>query len=241
MAKEKHQHSHHQEITADKRSDFFLAASHQLKAPVAIIQWCLQTLIEDAKLDAHTRGMVQKSLTQADAMSSLISDMLHVFRIDNRTGKESLEPVSLNEVIDEAIMQCEPLAQRHKVLVIKEKVENLPPILAEKNYMKQVILNLLDNAIKYSNDGGKVSLSAVAHRNFLEIHITDDGIGIPEAEQGRMFTEFFRGEEAKATRHDGTGLGLVLVKRILESFGGEIHFKSSYHKGSTFVVRLPLV
>lgn len=237
-------HSHHpssrsEGLSADKRSDFFLTASHQLKAPVAIIQWCLQSLVEDTKLDAHSKNMVQKALTQAGAMSSLISDMLHVFRINNRTGEEILEPVYLNRVINQAFDQCEPIAQREGVKLLLGKIENLPTILAEENYMKQVIINLLDNGIKYSEKGGKVTLEAETHKGWIEISVIDHGIGIPEAEQGRMFTEFFRGEEAKATRHDGTGLGLVLVKKIVETFGGSIHFTSQYHKGSTFTIKFP--
>lgn len=226
--------------TPDEKTAFFLAASHQLKAPVAIIQWCLQSMLEEPGVNQHARGMAQKALTQADAMSLLISDMLHVFRVENRKHTDALEPVSLNTVIDEVFHQCEPLAQRENVRLVRGQIENLPDILAEEMYLKQALINLTDNAIRYSKTGGKVVISASTKKDCIEIAVSDEGIGIPEAEQSRLFSEFFRGEEAKIARHEGTGLGLVLVKKIVEAFGGSIHFESRLHKGTTFTVKFPL-
>jgi signal transduction histidine kinase len=227
---------------ADKKNEFFMAASHQLKSPVAITQWCLQSILEMPSVDAKAKEMVRKSLTQANAMSQLITDMLHVFRLQDRQGKaQTYLPVDLNALIEQVITQNEVQAHNRKVHLVRGPIEVLPPVLADQGYLRQAIINLVDNAIKYSPDGGTVTVNAgVTRDHFVEITVQDEGIGIPETEQSRLFTEFFRGEEARVVSHEGTGLGLVLVRNIVEEFGGEVSLESEFHKGSTFTVRLPV-
>lgn len=225
-----------------KKSEFFLAASHQLKSPVAIIQWCLQSVMESTSIDKKDRELVHKALTQSNAMSQLITDMLHVFRLVNREAKrQEYVSVDLNALIAEVIVQYEVAAHKQGVHVVKDSLEVLPPVYADIPFLRQALVNLLDNAIKYSPSGSKVSISGkVAKDHFVEVCITDQGIGIPEAEQVQLFSEFFRGEEARQVTHEGTGLGLVLVKHIVEEFGGHITVKSELHKGSSFTMRLPV-
>jgi signal transduction histidine kinase len=228
------------DAASDPKTEFFMAASHQLKSPVAIVQWCLQTILEKQDLDSDTRKQVGRALAQADGMSQLLGDMLRVFRIVHK-GQEvkNSAPINMNKLLDDVLKQEEPNALQQHIKMQVGPVETLPTILGDEAYLKQAVINVLNNAIKYSPAGSTVQLSAEVKKEMIEITIIDKGIGIPEAEQGRLFTEFFRGELAKAKTDNGTGLGLVLVKHILEGAGGSISFTSVAGKGSTFVLRIP--
>lgn len=225
----------------DKKQQFFMAASHQLKSPVAIMQWCLQTILEDQEsLDPKTMNNVRRSLAQADAMSALITDMLHVFRLQDANRRQEFVQVNVNDLISQVLLQYEPIAHNRKVHLTRGPQEEVPTVLADPAYLKQAFVNLVDNAIKYSLEGGKVTVCVEEIcGGWVQLTVSDHGIGIPEAEQGQLFTEFFRGVEAREVAHEGTGLGLVLIRAIITEFGGEVEVKSKVHKGTTFTVRLP--
>lgn len=217
-----------------------MAASHQLKSPVAIVQWCLQSILEKKDLDPDTKKLVGRALGQADGMSQLLGDMLRVFRIVHKSNQvQNLVPINFNKLLESALKQEELAAQQHQVRVQLGPIEQLPLVLADETYLKQAVINIVDNAIKYSPDGGSVEISAEVKKGFIELTVQDHGIGIPEAEQGRLFTEFFRGELAKEKTDNGTGLGLVLVKHIVESLGGSVSFVSQAGRGSAFTLRIP--
>ena len=223
----------------DPKLEFFLTASHQLKSPVAIMQWCLQSLTELQSLDPQARKLVGKALEQANGMGSLITDMLQVFRLMNGNVKEVIEPVPLNPLLDTVLAQYELVAHNKGVHLVRGAIEQLPTVYGRQNYLKQAIINLIDNAIKYTKSGGRVTVTAAVVDDVAEIHVTDEGIGIAPAEHSRIFTEFFRGEEAKNVAYEGTGLGLVLVKHVMESMGGTVSFKSELHKGTDFCLKMP--
>lgn len=218
-----------------------MAASHQLKSPVAIVQWCMQSVLEKKGLDPETRKLAERALLQADAMSLLLADMLRVFRIVHKHGDAEpvLAPLDINLVLTDVIKQCEPAAQKQDVRIKLGPQEHLPMVLADEAYLKQAYINIIDNAIKYSPEHGTVEVTTQVRAGMIEVLVTDQGIGIPEAEQGRLFSEFFRGELAKEKTTNGTGLGLILVKHIMESFGGSVAFTSKVGKGSQFILRLP--
>lgn len=225
---------------SDPKTEFFMAASHQLKSPVAIVQWCLQSIMEKQDLDADTKKLVSRALGQADAMSQLLADMLRVFRIVHKGNQvQTLVPINFNKLLEESLKQEEPVALQQQVKIQVGPVEQLPLVLADEAFLKQAIINIVDNAIKYSPAGGMVEVAAEVKKGLIELTVRDHGIGIPEAEQGRLFTEFFRGELAKNKTDNGTGLGLVLVKHIVESLGGSVSFTSEVGKGSQFTLRIP--
>lgn len=231
------------EVSDEKKTEFFLAASHQLKAPIAIIQWCLQTVLEDtSKLDKNTLENVRRSVLQADAMSNLVTDMLHVFKLmRNQDDPQSFTQVNVNEVIDEIFEQYLPISEKKKVRLNKGVIEILPMLSANQGYFRQVIINLLDNAIKYTPENGTVQIEAHIEKKYREIQIEvrDTGIGISEADLSSLFTEFFRTQAAREVSHEGTGLGLVLAKHVVEDMGGTIEVISKVNKGTKFIVHLP--
>ncbi|HSI20780.1 MAG TPA: HAMP domain-containing sensor histidine kinase [Verrucomicrobiae bacterium] len=224
----------------DQKTEFFMAASHQLKSPVAVVQWCLNSITEKQDIDPETRKLAERALVQADAMSQLLGDMLRVFRIIHKGhGVETLVPINMNHLLEGVLKQYELIALQQQVKIQVGPMEQLPLVLGNETYLQQAVINILDNAIKYSTAGSSVELSAYAKGGMIEITIADHGIGIPEAEQSRLFTEFFRGELAKDKTANGTGLGLVLVKHILEGMGGGISYTSVPGRGTTFLLRIP--
>jgi signal transduction histidine kinase len=223
----------------DKKVTFFLTASHQLKSPVAIMQWCLQSVLEQQDVPKETAYLVRKALDQADGMSKLVGDMLQVFRLMHGNNQQAVMPVSLTPVIMSVLDQYELVAHNKGVHLVRGLLENLPPVLGRDTLLRQVVVNLVDNAIKYTPAGKQVLVTAETSGKHVVLTVQDEGIGIPESEQGRLFSEFFRGEEAKQVAYEGTGLGLVLVKQIVEQAGGEIHMSSQLHRGTTFRVTIP--
>jgi len=165
-----------------------------------------------------------------------------VFRLEDagRRGHEFVN-TSVNKTIDEVFAQYEVVASRKQVHLRRGPQEAGVQVMADPPYLKQALINLVDNAIKYRRPAGvvTVSLSVVQHQ--AEITVEDQGIGISDLDQHRLFSEFFRGQEAQAMTHDGTGLGLVLVKHIIESFGGEVVVKSGLGKGSSFTLKIPVI
>ncbi|MEI6477483.1 MAG: HAMP domain-containing sensor histidine kinase [bacterium] len=230
------------ELQASKKLEFFLAASHQLKSPLAIIQWCLQTVLESKEVVGKDRELVQTSIVQAEAMTSLVTDMLHVFRLSDRQNRrQEYVAVNMNGLIDTVLKEYEMTASQKGIHLIRGPIEVLPTIYADQAYLRQAVINLITNAIKYSSDGSSVTVtSQTSADGWIEVAVEDHGIGMTEADQQRLFSEFFRSEEARQIAHEGTGLGLVLVKRIIEELGGEVKVKSELHKGSTFTLRLPV-
>lgn len=241
--KESLSHIEHLERQDAKKTEFFLAASHQLKSPVAIMQWCLQSMLEDQTLRAKDKAMVDRSLTQANAMSRLITDMLHVFKlVGRRDAKEGWVPVDVNKLLNEVLVRYEMPAQNRHIHLEKGPIEESLKVLGVEGYIREAIINLVDNAIKYTPEGRHVTVSAIVTKaKMVEIKVSDQGIGLTEADQEKLFSEFYRSPEAQAMTHEGTGLGLVLVKHIAEEFGGEILVDSAANKGSTFYLRFPAV
>lgn len=225
-----------------KKADFFLAASHQLKTPLAIIDWCLQIVLESETLQPKERDMIMKSLTQAGAMRQLITDMLQVVRLDSSKAdtKKTYTMVDVDMIVEEVMSQYASLAQSRKIHLVRGPREELPHIFVGEAYFRQAVINLIDNAIKYSPDNGRVEINTAHKKGEVSISVTDNGIGMTEADQSNLFQEFFRTAEAQEIAHEGTGLGLVLVKHVIEEFGGRVEVKSQFHKGSTFSIVVPV-
>ena len=230
---------HRAEQREEQRFEFFLAASHQLKTPVAIIQWCLQSALERGELSVKDGELIRKAALQADSMGALITDMLHVLRLEDHQRQSGFERVMIAPLIQGIYTQYAVPASERGISLVVEPITTKLAVLADPTFLKQAIINLVDNAIKYTKPNGSVSITATATAEMVKIMVVDEGIGIGEAEQAQLFREFFRGQEAKTVAHEGTGLGLVLVKHITESFHGHVEVASQLGKGSEFSLVLP--
>jgi two-component system, OmpR family, phosphate regulon sensor histidine kinase PhoR len=225
----------------EKKNEFFLAASHQLKSPLAIIQWCLQIVLESPSVRKKEREMIRKALAQSQDMTKLVGDMLSVVRLVGRSTKQDTAVlVDVVDLVRQVVQEHQVVAQAKGVKLLLGELENARPVRVDIAYVRQAILNVVDNGVKYTPAGGRVVVTVHEQAGMAEIRVVDTGIGIADADQRRLFTEFFRSEEAKQVSREGTGLGLVLARHILEQAGGAVTVQSELHRGTSVTLSLPI-
>jgi signal transduction histidine kinase len=224
------------------KDDFISMASHQLRTPLTSIRGYLSMLIEDdfGKLTKDQKHIIGKAYTSSKRMAFLISDFLDVSRL--QTGKFELEQseTALDDVLAAEISQLQTTAQSHNIKLDYQPPASLPLIKCDKNKIRQVMMNMIDNAIFYSKPGGSVEISLLAKNNQIIFAVRDHGIGVPQAEQHRLFNKFFRASNAKQARPDGTGIGLYMTRKVILAHNGSLIFDSQENVGSRFGFRLPI-
>lgn len=226
----------------DAKDDFISMASHQLRTPISAISGYITLLLDKIYANDPVRYdlTLKKALHISENMGELVNDLLNVSRMD--TGRFYLDkrPIDLNEIVKFEIEQLQIHAHRSKTkLVFVPPPRPVPVIMADEEKVRQAVMNLITNALIYAPNGQvEVELDLIG--NSIVYKVTDDGIGVPEGEKSKLFSRFFRAENAQKVRPDGTGLGLYLVKRVVDDHGGSIIFSSQEGKGSTFGFSLPL-
>lgn len=232
--------SHEYEIDRMK-SEFISIASHQLRTPLTAIKTYSHMLASgfSGPLNQSQSEFMDIILGSIDRMNELINTLLDITRIEEGQMLVSRQFVDLETVVDEIVIELQPVARAKKIkLSIDYKSDNLNA-QTDPLMIKEICANLLSNALKYTPPGGQVSISVSAtSKNFIFI-IEDTGYGIPRREQSRVFSKFFRGENIMDKETSGTGLGLYLVKQLVESLGGTVSFKSVENKGSRFRFTIP--
>lgn len=223
------------------RKDFIANASHELKTPVTAIQGITETLLEDTSMNKETRQrFLQKVNSQSIRLSQLISDLLALSRLES-SSTESFENIDLKEVIEDSCNVLQPFAIEKGLSLGVQCPETKVVISGDEESLNQLLINLLDNAIKYTPEGGKVTVLLTTNDEQAIIEVKDNGIGIEPAEQQRIFERFFRVDKARSKTLGGTGLGLSIVKHIVIRHQGHIILESASGQGSLFRVTLPLV
>lgn len=226
----------------DRVKDEFLSmASHQLRTPLTTIKGYLSMILEgDAGVVTPTqKEFVGYAFEGSKRMVSLISDLLNVSRL--AAGRFLIEPLptDMTAVVADEVRQLQTHADAKGLkLVFEPPVELIPEIEIDENKTRQVIMNFIDNAIYYTADGS-VTVRLRQHDGLIEFRVTDTGIGVPKVARKKLFSKFFRADNAQSARPDGTGLGLYLAKRVVEDQGGTIIFDSIEGQGSTFGFEIP--
>lgn len=221
------------------RREFVSNVSHELKTPLASIQAYTETLLEGAIDDPeHNRRFLQRIEEQADRLQALILDLLRLARIESGVDTWEVQPVDVQEVVAECIAAHDSAAETRGVVV-----ETAPPeapvwVTADEAGLRTILDNLLDNAIKYTPPGGRVTVRWSAQDDLAQIEVADTGVGIPEEHQARIFERFYRVDRARSRELGGTGLGLSIVKHLTQVFGGSVEVASRPGAGSRFTVRL---
>lgn len=222
------------------RREFIANVSHELKTPLAAVKGYAETLqlgaIDDKEIAPH---FVNQILSQADRLERLIADMMHLARAQDRSQSADPVDVSVSSVIQECHQTYQPVAAQKAIELTVHPFDTELTILAEREALLTVANNLIGNALRYTPEGGHVEVACELKGDRVAITVTDDGMGIPKADQERVFERFYRVEKARDQQFGGTGLGLAIVKNIVQSFGGSIRLSSDLGKGSTFQVILP--
>ncbi len=226
----------------DKTKDEFISmASHQLRTPLTAVKGYLSMILEgDAgPVKKQEKEMVQKAFDAAQKMVYLIADMLNVSRL--QTGKFIIEnqPTDLAKLVEGEVSQLQGTASEKKLKLAYEKPSKFPLMNLDETKIRQVVMNFLDNAIYYTPSGGSVTAELTASDGQVSFTVSDTGLGVPAAVQHHLFSKFYRADNARKMRPDGTGLGLFMAKKVVATQGGAIIFKSTEGKGSTFGFSFP--
>jgi signal transduction histidine kinase len=223
----------------DIRAQFTLLTTHELRAPVAAIQSYLKLILEGYVPEEKMHETLAKAERRAMDQLALIADLLELGRIGSADARGQVQPVPVDVLLRE---QAELLSAgaRERNIALDLRIEpGLPPVLANPDQVKSLWNNLISNAIKYNRDSGRVEVTLRREGDRVIAGISDTGIGIPPEAMGRLFSEFFRADNAKAHSRSGTGLGLSIVQEIVERAGGKITAESELNKGTTFHFWLP--
>jgi PAS domain S-box-containing protein len=222
------------------KSEFVSNVSHELRSPLSVIKSYVETMLDQADPgDYQTqREFLTVVNNETDRLTDLVNDLLDISRIESGRFEMELSPVSLSDIIQAVVRDLETKSSKHQIIV--DIPSPLPDLSADEDKLVQVFLNLVDNAIKFSPDGGEIVIKAGAKRKMIKCDISDQGIGIAEKDISRIFEKFYRVDNSDKYEISGTGLGLPIVKNIIESHGGKISVKSELGKGSTFSIFLPL-
>jgi signal transduction histidine kinase len=220
----------------ETKDDFISMASHQLRTPLTSIKGYISMVMEgDAgKLSKTQQDMLWQAFTSSQRMVYLIADLLNVSRL--KTGKFIIEkkPINLADVIEQELAQVDKVAGAKNVKIVYDKPKNFPELMIDDTKTRQVIMNLVDNAIYYTPSGGKVNIELIDKPSTIEFKVKDNGMGVPKSEQHHLFGKFYRAGNARKARPDGTGLGLFMAKKVVIAQGGAIIFESKEGEGSTF-------
>ena len=226
----------------EAKNEFISMASHQLRTPLTSIKGYLDMMLEGdlGKISPTQRAVLREAFSSSERMVRLINDFLNVSRL--QTGKFTIDKQSVDiaQILRDEVSLLKVVADQRSVEMVLKIDKKIPSLAVDSEKIRQVMLNMIDNAIYYSNPHKKVVITLKSSGKMIEFSVKDSGIGVPKSEQTNLFGKFFRGTNAKKRRPDGTGVGLFLAKKVILSHDGEMIFESEEGKGSTFGFRLPV-
>jgi len=224
------------------KSEFVSVVSHQLRSPLSNLRWAIELLMSGriGQIEEKQLEYFKILKENSNRMKELVSDLLTVSRIETAELPTKKEECHLEDIIKDFIKEFQPFATASNVEIAFKPQLNLPKVLVDASQIKLVIENLLDNAIRYIKEPGKVEIRLERQNEQLYFEIKDTGVGIPKDDQKYIFQKFFRSENIMRHQTQGTGLGLYIARAIIEKLGGKIGFKSQEGKGSTFYFTLPI-
>ncbi|MBA3414017.1 MAG: PAS domain-containing sensor histidine kinase, partial [Chloroflexia bacterium] len=228
------------EAASRAKSDFLATMSHELRTPMNAIIGYSHLLLDglDGPLSPEQHGDVNRIASAADRLLALINNVLDLAKIEAGRFELAPEQVGLEEIFEQVRMELAPQASGRRVDLVFDFPADLPTISADPQRMRQILLNLVGNAVKFT-EHGHVTVSARASFSEIELIVRDTGIGIDPAAMPFIFDEFRQADSSTARRYGGTGLGLAITRRLVEMHGGAIDVESTPGLGSTFTIRLP--
>jgi signal transduction histidine kinase len=225
------------------KTEFISVAAHQFRTPLAAIKWTLSTILDsDAEnLSAEQKMLLMQAHESTDRVILLINQMLVVTRIESGKVQYEYVPIQMDDLVQSVLRDFTGRSEESGVnIVFNAPAEAVPYIQADPEKIRSVIQNLVENAFQYTRKGGQVEVSVGVIDGNIQVDVKDNGIGIPEKQHAGIFNKFFRADNAKKERADGSGLGLYIIKSVVESHGGRVWFVSKENVGTTFSFMLPI-
>jgi len=221
------------------RQEFFSNASHELKTPITSIKGYAELLNQGFVKDKETeKDFMARILKETDNMTNLINDILMISRLETKEAEVTYSMVRMSPLVTEIFESLEPIAADYEVTLHQE----CEPLIIEAStkQLRELVVNLISNGIKYNQPGGNVWVDVRKLSENMVVTVKDDGMGISDEDQERVFERFYRVDKGRSKKMGGTGLGLSIVKHIVEYYGGSMELTSKLGEGSTFTVRIPL-
>lgn len=225
------------------KSEFISTAAHQLRTPLSAVKWTLKMISDGdlGPLNSEQKTFLLQGYQSNERMIDLVNDLLDVARIEEGRFGFNFSFIQIGDLIDNIVQDFTHRIQEKRIkFAFNKPAGALPKVRVDPSRIRLVIQNLIDNAIKYTPEAGEVTVSIKYSKLNIEIYVKDSGIGIPENQINRLFTKFFRSDNALRMQTEGSGLGLFIVKNIVEKHGGKIWVESKENKGSTFAFSLPV-
>jgi PAS domain S-box-containing protein len=234
-----------QDITEHKKldqlkDDFIGLVSHELRSPMTVITGAINTVLTEGVYlsEEETRQLLKDAALESESLSHLLTNLMELSRVQAARLVLHTEAIDIRKVVQDAVEEIKRQSSAHQFLV--KLPRKLPPVYADSLRLERILYNLLENAVKYSPQGGEIRVSARPQKEHLLIGVSDQGIGISPADQTKLFAPFQRLEESRPDGVRGVGLGLLVCQRLVEAHGGQIWVKSKPGHGSTFFFTLPL-
>lgn len=234
------------DVTREKLSDkmkteFVALAAHQLRTPTSGIKWSLKGVLDGnyGELNKSQKEILTKTYKTNDKIIKLVRDLLDIAQIEEGKYLRKLTLASIESVI-RSVLESRKQEIMNKKLKVEFRREEIQNVMIDVEKMNIVFKNIIDNAIRYTNVGGKINIVMEKKEKEIEIRVEDNGIGIPESEQDRVFTKFFRGSNVMRIDTEGTGLGLYIARNIIEAHGGRVWFESKENEGTVVYIIIPI-
>lgn len=222
------------------RQDFVANVSHELKTPLAVVKACVEALLDGAGEDPEARQMfLQQISDQGERLDSLIHDLLSLARIESGVEVMEFAALPVAEMVSACVDRHRPRAEAKNMTIHIEPSDPKADVWADEEALRQMLDNLVDNAVKYTQSGGEIRIGWSIVHSSVSIAVSDNGPGIPERDQPRIFERFYRVDRARSRELGGTGLGLSIVKHLAQVLRGTVKLSSQVGKGTTFCITLP--
>jgi two-component system phosphate regulon sensor histidine kinase PhoR len=213
--------------------------SHEFRTPLAAIKAMVETLRDVAVDDREAaRDFLSRIEVEVDRMTQLVAELTELSRIETGKAELELEPLDISGLVEEAVAQLRPQAERQKLALETSLANDLPAVTADKERLRQVMVNLIHNAIKFNRPGGNIRITTRSSGKTVSVEVADTGIGIAREDLPHIFERFYKVDKSRAGQ--GSGIGLAIAKHVVESHGGKIRVESEEGKGTTFTIDLPL-
>lgn len=222
------------------RKEFVANVSHELRTPLTTVKSYAETLLENAEKNSMEANFLKVIENETDRMTRLVKDLLTLSLFDYDKKFLNKTTFNLNELLEDIISKLKMEIEKHEHTLEFENDTRLPVFYGDRDRLEQVFTNIITNAIKYTPDGGKISVSCKPHLTSAIVCVADNGIGIPEKDMPRLFERFYRVDKARSRKSGGTGLGLAIAKEIIDAHGGSIDVKSVHGSGTTVKIQMPL-